>query len=61
MQGEEDEENMQIMQEAWHNVNGGENPIGEVKAARGEEVGYMVNRQGKGAGSRSQGFGLDFF
>ena len=43
-EGEEDEESMQIMQEAWDDVNGGELPMGEVKAARGEEIGYMVNR-----------------
>ena len=41
-EGEEDEENMQIMQEAWDDVHGGELPIGKVKAAREEEVGYMV-------------------
>ena len=27
-EGEEDEENMQIMQEAWDDVNGGELPMG---------------------------------
>ena len=41
-EGEEDEKSMQIMQEAWDDVNAGELPIGEVKAARGEEIGYMV-------------------
>ena len=44
-EGEEDEENMRIMQEAWDDVNGGELPMGEVKKARGEEIGYMVNRE----------------
>ena len=43
-EGGEDEENMRIMQEAWDDVNGGELPMGEVKAARGEEIGYMVDR-----------------
>ena len=43
-EGEEDEENMKLMQEAWDDVNGGELPMGEVKKARGEEIGYMVNR-----------------
>ena len=33
------------MQEAWDDVNGGELPMGEVKKARGEEIGYMVNRE----------------
>ena len=44
-EGEEDEENMRIMQEAWDDVNGGELPMGEVKKARGEEIGYMENRE----------------
>ncbi len=43
-EGGEYEENMQIMQEAWDDVHGGELHIGEVEVARGEEVGYMVNR-----------------
>lgn len=29
---------MQILQEAWDDVHGGELPIGEVKAARREEM-----------------------
>jgi len=43
-EGDEDEENMGIMMEAWDDVNGGELPMGEVKKARGEEIEYMVNR-----------------
>ena len=43
-EGDEDEENMGIMHKAWDDVNGGELPMGEVKKARGEEIGYMVNR-----------------
>ncbi len=43
-EGNEDEENMGIMQEAWDDVNGGELPMSEVKKARGEEIEYMVNR-----------------
>ena len=36
---------MRIMEEAWDDVNGGELPMGEVRKARGEEIGYMVNRE----------------
>ena len=43
-EGKEEKKNMQIMQEAWDDVNGGELPMREVKAARGEKVGYMINR-----------------
>ena len=42
--GDEDEENMGIMQEAWDDVNGGELPMREVKKTRGEEIDSMVNR-----------------
>ena len=44
-EGNEDEEYMGIMQEAWDDVNGGELRLGEVKKARGEEIGYMANRE----------------
>ena len=36
---------MQLMQEAWDDVNGGELPMGEVKKTRGEEIGFMVDRE----------------
>ena len=42
---EEDEEGMGMMQEAWDDVPGGELPIKEVKAARREEINYMVERK----------------
>ena len=44
-EGEEYEENMQIMQEAWDDVHGGELPIEDVKAARKDETNYMTNRK----------------
>ena len=34
-EGDEDEENMGIMMEAWDDVNGGELPMGEVKKRQG--------------------------
>ena len=38
-EGDEDEENIGIMQEAWDDVNGGELSMREVKRARGRRLG----------------------
>ena len=35
-EGEEEEKNMQIMQEAWDDVNGGELPTGKLKLQGGK-------------------------
>ena len=59
-EGGEEEENIQIMQEAWDDVHGGALPIGEVKVARGEEVGYMVNRGDMERGAHRDELGDDW-
>ena len=44
MQADEFEEEMS-MEKAWHDVKGGELPIGKVKEARKEEVTFMQGRK----------------